>query len=70
MRCSWNYKDKLVSAGSSDRMVYIWDIETGNMVNRLGGHHGSVNEAVFHPNRNIIASASSDRTIFVGDLDK
>lgn len=49
LRCSWNYNDKLVTSGSADRMVYIWDTETGNMIHRLGGHHGSVNEAVFHP---------------------
>ncbi len=49
LRCNWNYNDTLVTAGSADRMVYVWDPDNGNMVHRLGGHHGSVNECVFHP---------------------
>ena len=68
LRCSWNYNDTLVTGGSADRMVYIWNVESGHMVNRLGGHHGSVNEISFHPGRNIIASGSSDKTIYLGDL--
>jgi Prp8 binding protein len=68
LRCAWNYNDSLISAGSADRMVYIWDVDTGHMVNRLGGHHGSVNETCFHPDRNILASCSSDKTIYLGDL--
>jgi Prp8 binding protein len=58
----------MVSAGSADRMVYIWDPETGHMIHRLGGHHGSVNETAFSPEKNLIASCSSDKTIYIGDL--
>ena len=69
IKCSWNHDDTLVTAGSADRFAYVWETETGRMVQRLGGHHGSVNEVDFHPTRNILASASSDKTIFLGDLD-
>eukprot|EP00343_Euplotes_focardii_P005567 CAMPEP_0205813086 /NCGR_PEP_ID=MMETSP0205-20121125/17719_1 /ASSEMBLY_ACC=CAM_ASM_000278 /TAXON_ID=36767 /ORGANISM="Euplotes focardii, Strain TN1" /LENGTH=33 /DNA_ID= /DNA_START= /DNA_END= /DNA_ORIENTATION= len=31
------------------------------IVEKLGGHHGSVNETDFHPEQNILASASSDK---------
>jgi Prp8 binding protein len=34
----------------------------------LPGHKGGVNEVVFHPKEPIIASASNDRTIFLGEL--
>lgn len=44
LRCAWNHDDTLVSAGSADRMVSVWNVESGSLVNRLGGHHGSVNE--------------------------
>ena len=31
------------------------------------GNKGSVNEVVFHPTENIIASCSSDKQIFIGE---
>ena len=36
----------------------------------LPGHAGSVNEAIFSPNphESIVASASSDRSLFLGEL--
>jgi WD40 repeat protein len=43
------------------------------MVQRLGGHHGSVNEVAFNPNPkygDVLASGSSDKTIFIGELQK
>lgn len=49
LRCAWNHNDTLISAGSADRMVNVWNVETNTMVHRLGGHHGSVNETAFHP---------------------
>lgn len=71
LRCSWSGDDRYVSAGSADRFVCIWDLEqNGKMTNRLGGHHGSVNEVAWHPTREIIASGSSDKTIYLGDVPK
>jgi Prp8 binding protein len=74
LRAGWNHDASLVTAGSSDRFVNIWDVGTGKdgkLVQRLGGHHGSVNEVVFNPNpshANVVASCSSDKTIYVGEL--
>jgi Prp8 binding protein len=68
LRCAWNHDDTLVSAGSADRIAYVWNVESGQLVHRLGGHHGSINETSFHPQRNILASGSSDKTIFLGEL--
>jgi len=50
--------------------VYIWDVDTAEIVEKLGGHHGSVNETAFHPEMNVIASASSDKTVYVGEFEK
>lgn len=44
LRSSWNHDDSLVSGGSADRLVYVWEVDSGKMVHRLGGHQGSVNE--------------------------
>lgn len=30
-------------------MVYIWDVHSAQLQYKLPGHHGSVNEVVFHP---------------------
>jgi len=59
---------KLVTSGSADRTTNIWDVETGALKHRLGGHTGSVNETALHPFSNIIASASSDRTVWLGQI--
>ena len=57
-----------VTAGSADRMVNIWDAATRQLLYKLPGHTGSVNEAVFHPNEPVIGSAASDKNIYLGEL--
>lgn len=44
LRCAWSPDGKLVTAGSADRAVCVWDAESGEIVHRLGGHTGSVNQ--------------------------
>lgn len=57
-----------VTAGSADRMVNIWDVATRKLLYKLPGHGGSVNDATFHPKEPIIASASSDKKLYLGEL--
>ena len=38
----------MVSAGSADRFVYIWDTTTRRILYKLPGHLGSVNDVDFH----------------------
>jgi Prp8 binding protein len=68
LRCSWSSDGRQVSAGSSDRCVYVWDVSNQEILYQLPGHKGSVNEVAFHPNEPIIASCSSDKNIFLGEL--
>ena len=68
LRCHWSSDGSQVTAGSGDRNVYVWDAASRKLMYKLPGHTGSVNEVVFHPKEPIIASASSDRTIFLGEL--
>ena len=53
LRVAFNADNTLVTAGSADRFVNVWDISAGKregqLVQRLGGHSGSVNEVVFNP---------------------
>ena len=59
-----------VTAGSADRMVYVWNASTRQIEYKLPGHSGSVNDAVFHPKEPIVASGSSDKQIYLGELVK
>lgn len=68
MRCDWSPDGTRVSAGSADKMVYVWEESSAKLLYKLPGHTGSVNEVVFHPKEPIIASAGSDRTIYLGEL--
>jgi len=68
LRCSWSPDGKRISAGSADRFVYVWDTTTRKIVYKLPGHRGSVNDCDFHPNEPIIGSASSDKTIYLGEI--
>lgn len=68
LRCDWSADSSKVTAGSADRMVYIWENASRRLLYKLPGHTGSVNEVVFHPKEPIVGSCSSDKTIFLGEL--
>ncbi|CAI5951636.1 unnamed protein product [Closterium sp. NIES-64] len=74
LKCDWSPDGSRVTAGTADRMVYVWDttmrrILYKRILYKLPGHNGSVNEAVFHPSQPIIGSCSSDKRIYLGELD-
>lgn len=69
LRCKWSKDGSLVSCGSADRFVYIWDVNSQKIVYKLPGHLGSVNDVDFHPKEPIILSGSSDKTLFLGELE-
>ena len=68
LRCNWSSDGRQVSAGSADRCVYVWDVSNQEILYQLPGHKGSVNEVAFHPTEPIIASCSSDKNIYLGEL--
>jgi Prp8 binding protein len=69
LKVCWSPNDNLISAGSADRYVYIWNFETCNIERKLGGHNGSVNETSFNKLSKIIASCSSDHTSIIGEIN-
>lgn len=49
--------------------MYVWDTSSRRILYKLPGHHGSVNSVDFHPTEPIILSGSSDKTMYLGELE-
>lgn len=69
IKCAWTPDGKHIACGSADRNVYVWNVMKGNILYRLPGHTGSVNDVDFHPGEPIILSGSSDRRMYLGELN-
>lgn len=48
-----------VITGSEDHKIYIWDLHTGSIVNRLEGHGDVVLSVCCHPTEQVFASCGS-----------
>ncbi|XP_041361654.1 U5 small nuclear ribonucleoprotein 40 kDa protein-like [Gigantopelta aegis] len=69
LHCAWSPDGSKVGTGSGDRSVYIWDTTSRRILYKLPGHAGSVNEVDFHPFEPIVLSCSSDKKIFLGEIE-
>lgn len=69
LRCSWSPNQRVVSAGSSDGLVHIWSYDSCDTLYQLPGHRSSVNEVVFSPREPLVLSCSSDKQIYLGEID-
>jgi len=69
LHCAWSPDGTMVSAGSSDRNVYVWEVASRKILYKLPGHLGSVNDVDFHKVEPIIMSVSSDKQIFLGEFE-
>jgi U4/U6 small nuclear ribonucleoprotein PRP4 len=58
----------LASCGADDK-VQLWSLESDKPIKTLAGHVGRVNNVVFHPHYNWIASTSFDKTWCLWDLE-
>lgn len=69
LHCAWSPDAAMVSVGSSDRNVYVYDVASRKILYKLPGHLGSVNDVDFHKVEPIIMSVSSDKTIYLGEFE-
>ncbi|KAI6195558.1 hypothetical protein M3Y99_01900800 [Aphelenchoides fujianensis] len=69
LKCAWSPDGKRISVGSSDRLTYIYQVNSAKIEYALPGHQGSVNAVDFHPLEPILVSAGSDKKIFLGELE-
>ncbi|KAK5109317.1 hypothetical protein LTR62_007086 [Meristemomyces frigidus] len=67
-RACWDAQGKRVAVGGGEGAVTIWEAASGNMVARLPGHKGAVNEVDFSSDGALVASGSTDRRVLVGEV--
>ncbi len=58
-----------LATSSVDGTMKLWDTTEGLVVRNFTGHTGAVNTAVFNMDGELLATASSDRTIRINDFD-
>lgn len=54
----------LIASGSDDQSICLWDVKKAEK-RRLRGHEGAVKRVTFSPEGDVLASASTDSTIFI-----
>jgi platelet-activating factor acetylhydrolase IB subunit alpha len=57
-------------SGSRDRLIKIWQIETGTCVKTLDAHDNWVRSIAWHPSGRYLISAADDKTIRCFDITK
>ncbi|KAI9484764.1 small nuclear ribonucleoprotein 40kDa [Zychaea mexicana] len=64
----WSTDGTQVACGSADRTVVIWEANSGKILYKLPGHKGCVNDVDWHPKEPIVMSASTDKTMLLGEV--
>ncbi|KAJ1539764.1 general transcription repressor, partial [Nowakowskiella sp. JEL0078] len=59
---------RIVATGSLDRMVRLWDIRTGRLLERFEAHTDNVYSVAFSPDGQSIVSGSLDKNVIVWDI--
>lgn len=70
VKASWDSEGKRIAAGGGDGTVTIWDSKSGKMLHKLPGHKGIVNDTRISPDGSMLLSASTDRTLLLGELSR
>ncbi|EIW76251.1 WD40 repeat-like protein [Coniophora puteana RWD-64-598 SS2] len=68
---AWSKDDggQRAAVGGADRMVCIWDVESGRVLYKLPGHKGTVTSVDFHPKEPVVLTSSKDGTMLLGELE-
>ena len=60
---------EVVCAGSVDAFdIYIWSVQTGQLLDQLSGHEGPVSSLAFAPNGSSLVSGSWDHTVRIWNV--
>src|SRR5919197_2319151 len=60
---AYSVDGQMLASGGVDRLVRIWDIETGRLLRSLRGHTHDVRAALYTPDGQTLITGSDDRTI-------
>jgi len=62
-RVAWSVCGQFVYSTSQDNAIYVWDVATQKIVQKLEGHTQIVRDLCRHPQFNVLATASYDKTM-------
>ncbi|CZT17567.1 probable U5 snRNP-specific protein-like factor and related proteins [Ramularia collo-cygni] len=68
IRASFDAEGARIAAGGGDGSATIWETKSGKMLHKLPGHKGTVNDVRISPDGSMVLSASTDRTLLLGEL--
>ncbi len=57
---SFACNDAIITGGSEDGQLYVWDVQSGRVLERLRGHAGMVYNGVWNRRRSLALSCSND----------
>lgn len=70
LRACWDGEGRRIAASGGDGSVTVWENASGKMLHKLPGHKGTVNDVRISPDGSMILSASTDRTMLLGELPR
>jgi WD40 repeat protein len=59
----------LASSGGDDMIMLLWDVESGNILQRYRGHNSGVDSVAISHDAQLIASGSRDKTVRLWDVN-
>jgi WD40 repeat protein len=59
----------ILATAGYDRMIHLWEMETGSLLRTLQGHNGAIYDLAFDASGQVLASASADETIKLWRVD-